>query len=118
MTVATALCHALCSWSNSRHVSIPKHFDQMLLIQVLDHVVKKFFEQFEKAEEYKSEFASRRNYNENVAKEQAGLKQSEKQETRKKNKKSAKLYPLRGHDPQRLPWNKCIQDAKRKWPFE
>ena len=44
--------------------------------------LKKFFEQFEKAEEDKSEFASRRNYNENLTKEQAGLKQIEMQETR------------------------------------
>ena len=43
--------------------------------------LKKFFEQFEKAGEDKSEFASRRNYNENVAKKKAGLKQTEMQET-------------------------------------
>ena len=44
--------------------------------------LKKFFWQFEKAEDDKSEFASRRNYNENLRKEQAGLKETEMKETR------------------------------------
>ena len=42
--------------------------------------LKKFFEQFEKTEGDKSEFASRGNYNENLSKEQAGLKQTEMKE--------------------------------------
>ena len=42
--------------------------------------LKKFFEQFEKTEDDKSEFVSRGNYNENLSKEQAGLKQTEMKE--------------------------------------
>ena len=42
--------------------------------------LNKFFEQFEKTEDDKSEFASRGNYNENLSKEQVGLKQTEMKE--------------------------------------
>ena len=53
-------------------MSIPEHFDQMLFnyfkYQIMS--LKKFFEQFEKTEDNKSEFAS----------EQAGLKQTEMKE--------------------------------------
>ena len=77
--------------------------------------LKKFFDQFEETEDDKSEFASRGNYNENLSKEQAGLKQTEMKEAWDEEQEISEGGSSKRPKIHRdISWNKCVQEAKRR----